>query len=188
MSSCFIWRVLAFGLAFLCGVAAWQLVGVKLLVVKDVHHLEYGRRVLPGERGGTWAAARPEGEQSRTWLVIRSNGPSLRGVSRPVCDGCSVKMRVLFGVDGVAVPGNGFSLSPSSYPLIEEATAAARAIEFTPATKDGRPVPVWAYVTYDCGGAEFKPRPYRGLCALTVDRTSARTWDGRPWRVAVPYE
>lgn len=183
-SCCLFRRFLTFALTFALGVALWQAFGPKVRVANDVLSLERGVRVLPRERAGTWAYAPPAADGSRTWLVIRSTPAAVRKADAK-CDGFSVRMRVLFGEDGVAVPGNGFSLAPSSYPLIGEAVAAARAIEFAPATKNGRPVPIWANVTYACD-AEYVPHasgPGRVTCGLSVDRDSARTWDGRPWRL-----
>jgi hypothetical protein len=190
-SSCYVKRVVPFVLTFILGAALWQAFGERRRVPQVVTYVEYETRVL--DLGGDYGPrrhARPEGEGSRTWLVIRSTGAELRGVNRATCDGCSVRMRVLFGEDGAAVPGNGFSLSPSSYPLIGEAVAAARGIKFAPATRNGRPVPVWANVTYVCAAEESRPHAnaYRNLCSLTVERNSGRTWDGRPWRVVTPNE
>lgn len=190
MSSCLIKKFLPFALAFLCGVAAWQLVGVKLRALNDILYLEHGRALLPAERGGTWTSACREDEGSRTWLVVREKAAPAAKSSGPQCDGCSVRMRVLFGVDGAAVPGTGFSLTPSSYPILEDAVRAARDIAFRPATKNGKQIPVWANVTYACGETrapdDSGPRP-RG-CGLSVDKDSARTWDGRPWRVTTTHE
>jgi hypothetical protein len=189
VSSSFIKRVLPFALAFLCGVAAWQLVGVKLQVLRDVSSLERGERLWPGERG-TWAYARPDAEESRTWLVVRSPHPATlaRRASRG-CDGCSVRMRVLFGENGEAVPGTAFSLTPSSYPVLDDAVRAARSLVFAPATRNGRPIPIWANATYACDPEHVRPLMPEALrCGLTVDKNSARTWDGKPWRVVIPHE
>lgn len=189
-SSCFIKRALPFALAFLCGVAVWQLLGVKLQVVNDVLRLEHGPRSCPGERGGTWAYALTDEEMSRTWLVIRpSPAVAPSSVKARDCDGCSVRMRVLLGENGAAVPGNGFSLSSASYPLIDDAVAAARRVAFTPATRNGRRIPIWVNATYSCSTERFKPStPDAYLCSLSIDKDSARTWDGRPWRVVTTHE
>ena len=189
MSSCFIKRVLPFALAFLCGVAAWQLVGFKLQAVEDVFYFEYGAAPRTVERG-VFYHARPSAEESRTWVVVHQPHPSaLASRATRDCDGCSVRMRVLFGENGEAVPGTAFSLTPSSYPVLEDAVRAARAIAFTPATRNGRPIPIWANATYACDPEEVRPLMPESLrCGLTVDKNSARTWDGRPWRVVTPHE
>ena len=189
MSSCFIKRVLPFALAFLCGVAAWQLVGVKLQAVEDVFYFEYGAAPRTVERG-VFFHARPNAEESRTWLVIRSS-PFVEPRKWPArdCDGCSVRMRVLFGENGEAVPGTAFSLTPSSYPVLEDAVRAARGIAFTPARRNGRSIPIWANATYSCGAEPFRPyTPGAYVCGLVIDKNSARTWDGKPWRVVTTHE
>jgi hypothetical protein len=186
VTSCFIKRVVPFALAFLCGVAVWQLAGVGTQALSDVFYFEYETAPRSVVRGN-FSHARTDGEQSRTWLVILSS-PAVESV-RPEgldCERCSVRMRVQFGEDGVAVPGNGFSLSPAAYPLIEDAVAATRSISFTPASMDGRAIPLWANVTYECG---YDARPSRRQsCRLLVDKHSARTWNGRPWHVITAYE
>ncbi len=109
--------------------------------------------------------------------------PKYAKAGEPKCEGCSVRMRLMFGADGT-VSGNEFQLGPSSYALIEEATAAAREIAFTAAARNGRPMPVWADVTYSCGGElrmSHSPEVY--TCRLTLDKDSVKTVRGRPWRV-----
>ena len=190
MSSCFIKRVLPFALAFLCGVAAWQLVGVKLQVLRDVLYLEREAAAPKTVGRVDWPDALPYREESRAWLVIREApaAPPLRTAGGR-CDGCSVRMRVLFGENGEAVPGTAFSLTPSSYPVLDDAVHAARAIAFTPARRNGRPIPIWANATYACGTENFRPyTPGAYVCGLVVDKNSARTWDGRPWRVVTTHE
>ena len=189
MSSCFIKRVLPFALAFLCGVAVWQLIGLKLQAVEDVFYFEYGASPRAVERGDFFHA-RPGGEESRTWLVIREPGAAPASkLAGGRCDGCSVRMRVLFGENGEAVPGTAFSLTPSSYPVLDEAVRAARGIAFTPARRNGRPIPIWANATYACGTEPFRPyTPGAYVCGLVVDKNSARTWDGKPWRVVTTHE
>ncbi|HEX6622253.1 MAG TPA: hypothetical protein VF064_00980 [Pyrinomonadaceae bacterium] len=189
MSSCFIKRVLPFALAFLCGVAVWQSIKAGSRASCVVSYPEHVSRSWPGERG-TWAYARPDAEESRTWLVIHSPHPAVlaRRGSRG-CDGCSVRMRVLFGENGEAVPGTAFSLTPSSYPVLDDAVRAARSIVFAPATRNGRPIPIWANATYACDPEHVRPLMPESLrCGLTVDKNSARTWDGKPWRVVTPHE
>ena len=189
MSSCFIKRVLPFALAFLCGVAVWQLIGLKLQAVEDVFYFEYGASPRAVERGDFFHA-RPNAEEGRTWVVVHQPRPSAlaRRGSRD-CDGCSVRMRVLFGENGEAVPGTAFSLTPSSYPILEEAVRAARGIAFTPARRNGRPIPIWANATYACDTEPFRPyTPGAYVCGLVVDKNSARTWDGKPWRVVTTHE
>jgi hypothetical protein len=190
VSSCFIKRVLPFALAFLCGVAVWQLVGVKLQAVGDVFYFEYGAAPLTVERGDFSLARAEGGGESRTWLAIREApaAPAAKSAGGR-CDGCSVRMRVLFGENGEAVPGTAFSLTPSSYPVLDDAVLAARALDFTPATRNGRPIPIWANATYTCDPEHVRPLVPESLrCGLTVDKNSARTWDGRPWRVVTTHE
>lgn len=190
MSSCLIKRVLPFALAFLCGVAAWQLIGVKRQVFSDVAYLEYGAAPTRTVERGEFFHALPHRDESRAWLVIRETpaAPSPKSAGGR-CEGCSVRMRVLFGASGEAVPGTAFSLTPSSYPVLDDAVLAARAIAFTPARRNGRSIPIWANATYSCGVEPFRPyTPRAYVCGLWIDKNSARTWDGRPWRVVTTHE
>ena len=51
------------------------------------------------------------------------------------------------------------------------------------------PIPIWANATYACDPEEVRPLMPESLrCGLTVDKNSARTWDGKPWRVVIPHE
>ncbi len=99
-------------------------------------------------------------------------------------------MRVLFGENGEAVPGTAFSLTPSSYPVLDDAVRAARAIAFTPARRNGRPIPIWANATYACGARTLQAvhAAEPTSAAWSIDKNSARTWDGRPWRVVTTHE
>lgn len=168
MPTCLLKKALPFTLALLAGLGAASLFG------------------FDKPRAYQWQVNWREESRSRsrTWLVIRSMPPTkFAQASEPTCEGCSVRMRVMFGADGV-VSGNEFQLGPSSYPLIEEATNAARQIQFTPATRRGRPMPVWADVTYACGAQYTKPHtPEVYGCRLTLDKDSVRTWRGRSWGV-----
>lgn len=165
MPKCFLKRVVPFALALLVGVTAASLLGSR------------------GPRARKWQGHWREENRSRTWLVIRSM-PAAKYAKEggPMCEGCSVRMRVMFGTDGT-VSGNEFQLGPSSYPLIEDATTAARSITFTPATWNGRPIPVWADVTYACGHEfpNYTTEVY--TCRLWIDKDSLWTGRGRPWRV-----
>ena len=169
MPTCLLKKALPFTLALLAGLGAASLFGFNK------------------PRTSQWRVNLREESRSRTWLVIRSMpATKFAQAGEPTCEGCSVRMRVMFGADGV-VSGNEFQLGPSSYALIEEATNAARSIQFTPATRRGRPMPVWADVTYACGH-EFPDHliseDYR--CCLTLDKNSVKSWRGRPWGVVTP--
>ena len=167
MPECFLKRVLPFALTLLVGVAAASLFGFNL---------------TPQRR---WQRQWRGESRSRSALVIRSMpAPRAAKDGAAFCAGCSVRMRVMFGADGM-VSGNEFQLSPSSYALIEEASAAVRSIEFTPATRRGRPMPVWADVTYSCDNQfEMSHAPAIAKCGLSLDQDSVRSVRGRPWRVA----
>jgi hypothetical protein len=188
MPSCFLKRILPFTLALLGGVALWYLIDAKLQVLGDVFYLEYGPTSGTVERG-TWASPRaPEGGRSKTWLIIRSMPEGATKIKERDCGDCSVRLRMRFGEDG-KVSVNEFQLAPPSYSLVEDASAAARSIKFTPATKNGRPVAVWVAATYSCGRGyrgSHAPPVYR--CSLALEKDSARAEGGEVWRVITSYE
>jgi hypothetical protein len=112
---------------------------------------------------------------SRTWVVVRSlpcigyTGKYSQDARLPL-----TRLRVLLGADGTASKIVPVFMPPYVSP--EEIINAAKNIEFTPATRNGKPVSVWLDVEYG-----FQPgwRSRFGLCPTIIGVSSEA---GEPWR------
>lgn len=98
------------------------------------------------------SAAAGGGASSRTWLVVRSRPRPIFAETRNAKSGDHfVHLRAKFGADGVVSDLVTISSNMSDDSVVE-AINAARRITFTPATEDGRPLPVLAEIRYGVGG------------------------------------
>ena len=87
----------------------------------------------------------------RTWLIINSQ-PTVyytEAARRNNVTGV-VRVRVLLDSKGVVQVAEPIERLP--YGLTEEAVAAAKRIQFTPATENGRPISVWLEIVHEFTG------------------------------------
>ena len=113
---------------------------------------------------------------SKTWVIVRSL-PSPDYAERYPDDWQRFsRLRVLLDANG-----NVSKIVPTLTTvdvLPQEIINAARNIDFTPATRDGRPVSIWIDVEYKL--QQFWPHDHYGLSPVIITASSEA---GEPWRV-----
>ena len=168
----FLQRVLPFALALLGGVSLWWLLGPPAQVFRDVRHLGAG-----GAQGGNAPAINPPHgsgggvgpgrgyniggggtdynktfsarDVTRKAVLLSKPEPGYTAAAREQNVTGVVKLRVVLGADGRVSNISVVKGLPDG--LTEQAIAAAKAIEFMPAQKDGRAVSQRVTIEYNFG-------------------------------------
>ena len=158
----FLKRVLPFALALLAGVSLWWLVG-RAAHVFFCHVLYYTSGCAWGEKplainsphgggvgpsdGVSYSRTFTARDVTRKAVLLSKPEPGYTTAARELNVTGTVKLRMVLVADGRV--SNITVIEGLPCGLTERAVAAAQAIQFTPAQKDGRAVSQWVTVEYN---------------------------------------